>query len=271
MKDISGNKKIRVRPEVQEKLENAFDDDLLKDLEKMHQPDFTQLKIDLFPYQKEGIAFALFRRAAIIADEMGLGKTVQAIGAAILKKKIFAFSRTLVVCPASLKEQWKKEIEKFSDEKALIVQGFPRERAEQYADDRHYFFIVNYEMVMRDQILINKVGFDFLILDEAQRAKNYETKTADSLKRLEVKHKLVITGTPIENRLIDIFSIIGILDPFFLGPLWEFSYQHCLFDPVKYNKINGYYNLKSLNEKLEKILIRREKRKVIDQLPNYSR
>ncbi len=270
MKDISGNNKIRVRPEVQEKLENAFDDDLLKDLEKMHQPDFTQLKIDLFPYQKEGIAFALFRRAAIIADEMGLGKTVQAIGAAILKKKIFAFSRTLVVCPASLKEQWKKEIEKFSDEKALIVQGFPRERAEQYADDRHYFFIVNYEMVMRDQIMINKVGFDFLILDEAQRAKNYETKTADSLKRLEVKHKLVITGTPIENRLIDIFSIIGILDPFFLGPLWEFSYQHCLFDPVKYNKINGYYNLKSLNEKLEKILIRREKRKVIEQLPNVQ-
>ncbi len=270
MKDIYGNNKIRVRPEVQEKLENAFDDDLLKDLKEIHQPDFTQLKIDLFPYQKEGISFALFRRASIIADEMGLGKTIQAIGAAILKKKIFAFNKTLVVCPASLKEQWKKEIEKFSDEKALIVQGFPRERAEQYADDRYYFFIVNYEMVMRDQIVINKVGFDFLIIDEAQRAKNYETKTADSLKRLMVKHKLVITGTPIENRLIDIFSIIGILDPYFLGPLWEFSYQHCLFDPVKYNKINGYYNLKSLNEKLEKILIRREKRKVIDQLPNVQ-
>lgn len=125
-------------------------------------------------------------------------------------------------------------------------------------------------MVMRDQILINKGGFDYLILDEAQRAKNYETKTANSLKRLEVKHKLVITGTPIENRLIDIFSIMGILDPHFLGPLWEFSYQHCLFDPLRYNKINGYYNLKSLNRKLEKILIRREKRKVIDQLPSIQ-
>ncbi|MBN1158591.1 MAG: DEAD/DEAH box helicase [Bacteroidales bacterium] len=270
MKVISGNKKIRVRPEVQEKMEQAFDDHMLKELEKRHRPDFSKLKIELFPYQKEGIAFALFRKAAIIADEMGLGKTVQAIGTAILKKKVFGFRKTLVVCPASLKEQWKKEIEKFSDERALVVQGFPHERAEQYEDDRQYFFIVNYEMVMRDQRPINRAGFDFLILDEAQRAKNYETKTAGSLKRLEVKHKLVITGTPIENRLIDIFSIMGILDPHFLGPLWEFSYQHCLFDPVRYNKINGYYNLKSLNEKLGSILIRREKSKVIDQLPNVQ-
>lgn len=270
MKEIYGNKKIRVRPEVQEKLEDLFDDHMLRELEKKHQPDYSKLNIELFPYQKEGIAFALFRKAAIIADEMGLGKTIQAIGTAILKKEIFGFGKTLVVCPASLKEQWKKEIEKFSDEKALVVQGFPHERAEQYGDDRRYFFIVNYEMVMRDQRAINNAGFDFLILDEAQRAKNYETKTASSLKRLEVKHKLVITGTPIENRLIDIFSIMGILDPHFLGPLWEFSYQHCLFDPVRYNKINGYYNLKSLNKKLEKILIRREKRKVIDQLPNIQ-
>jgi len=124
--------------------------------------------------------------------------------------------------------------------------------------------------VLRDQLAINKAGFDFLILDEAQRAKNYETKTASSLKRIEARHKLVITGTPIENKLIDIFSIMGILNPNFFGPLWEFSYKHCLFDPERHNKINGYYNLKSLNKNLDKILIRREKRKVLDQLPNIQ-
>ncbi|MEN6453933.1 MAG: C-terminal helicase domain-containing protein [Prolixibacteraceae bacterium] len=64
------------------------------------------------------------------------------------------------------------------------------------------------------------------------------------------------------------FSILGILDPEFLGPLWEFSYQYCLFDPERYDKINGYFNLQKLNKKLEEVLIRREKRKVIDQLPN---
>jgi len=123
--------------------------------------------------------------------------------------------------------------------------------------------------VLRDHQAINRAGFDILILDEAQRAKNYETLTASSLKRLDVKHKLVITGTPIENRLIDIFSIMSILDPEFFGPLWEFSYQHCLFDPDKPNKINGYYNLQKLNKKLSEVLIRREKRKVISQLPKY--
>ncbi len=270
IEETANRKIINIRPEVNKKLESAFEKEMLKKLGEVHKPDFSAINLKLFDYQKEGINFSLFRKAAIIADEMGLGKTIQAICTAILKKEIFNFTKTLVVCPASIKEQWKNEIEKFSDEKALVVQGLPDDRAKMYQDNNHYFFIVNYETVLRDQLAINKAGIDFLILDEAQRAKNYETKTAASLKRIDAKHKLVITGTPIENRLIDIFSIMGILDPYFFGPLWEFSYQHCLFDPEKHNKINGYYNLKSLNKKLEEILIRREKRKVLDQLPNIQ-
>jgi SNF2 family DNA or RNA helicase len=259
---------ICIRPEVINKVESAFEKKMLEDISKIHKPDFSIIKADLYPYQKEGIQFALFRKVAIIADEMGLGKTIQAIGTAILKKKIFGFSRALIVCPASLKEQWRKEIENFTDEKAIVVSGTPEERAEHYKDGGYFFFIVNYETVLRDHQAMNKAGIDILILDEAQRAKNYETLTASSLKRLDVKHKLVITGTPIENRLIDIFSIMSILDPEFFGPLWEFSYQHCLFDNEKPNKINGYYNLQKLNKKLEEVLIRREKRKVMSQLPN---
>lgn len=266
----NGSGIIKIRPEVREKIEAAFEKVMLARLKEIHIPDFSMIKAELFPYQKEGIEFALYRKSAIIADEMGLGKTVQAIGTAILKKQIFNFRKTLVVCPASLKSQWKEEIEKFSDEKSLIVQGNPDERTFQYQDNDHYFFIVNYETILRDQEAINKAGFDFLIMDEAQRAKNYETKTANSLKRIDAKHKLVITGTPIENRLIDIFSIMSILDPEFLGPLWEFSYQHCLFDPDRHDKINGYYDLQKLHKKLDEVLIRREKRKVIDQLPDLQ-
>ncbi len=268
MDEAMQNPRICIRPEVTEKIEATFEKKVLADLSETFTPDFSEIKADLYDYQKEGIRFALFRKDAIIADEMGLGKTIQAIGAAILKKKIFGFDKTLVVCPASLKEQWKKEVEKFSNQKALVIQGTPDERAQQYKDGGHFFFIINYETVLRDQVAINKAGMDFLILDEAQRAKNYETKTASSLKRIEAKHKLAITGTPIENKLIDIFSILGILDPEFFGPLWEFSYQHCLFDPDRHNKINGYYNLQKLNKRLEAVLIRREKRKVLDQLPN---
>jgi len=259
---------ICIRPEVISKVEAAFEKMMLESLQKAYAPDFSPIKAELYPYQKEGILFALFRKTAVIADEMGLGKTVQAIGTAILKKQIFDFSKTLIICPASLKEQWKKEIEKFSDEKALVVQGTPDERAVHYKDPANFFYIINYETVLRDQVAINQAGFDLLILDEAQRGKNYETKTAASLSRIVAKHKLAITGTPIENRLIDIYSVMGILDPYFFGPLWEFSYQHCLFDPERPNKINGYYNLQKLNKKLDEILIRREKQNVLDQLPD---
>jgi SNF2 family DNA or RNA helicase len=262
--------RIRIRPEVQEKIEAAFEEEVLENLRADYDPDYSAMKAELYPYQKEGVDFALFRKAVIIADDMGLGKTIQAIATAVLKKNIFDFKKTLVVCPASLKEQWKKEIEKFSDEKALVIQGLPEERELQYQDKDHFFFIVNYETILRDHLALNKAGFDFLILDEAQRIKNFETKTASSIRRLHFKHVLVITGTPIENRLIDIFSIVGAINPYFFGPLWEFSYQHCLFDPEEHNKINGYYNLQNLNKRLEPILLRREKRKVLDQLPDLQ-
>ncbi|MDR1932519.1 MAG: DEAD/DEAH box helicase [Spirochaetales bacterium] len=261
---------ICIRPEVREKVERCYEEILLADLKEKSKVDFSCIKADLFPYQKEGINFALFRKAAVIADEMGLGKTIQAIAAAVLKKQIFGFRKTLVVCPATLKSQWKKEIEKFTQEKALILSGLPRQRAAQYLDEGYFFFIVNYETVLRDSRAINDADFDFLILDEAQKIKNYETKTASAVKRLKAKHTLVITGTPIENRLIDIYSIINAIDPYYLGPLWEFSYQHCLFDIEKPNKINGYYDLQKLNALLSNILIRREKKEVLSQLPDVQ-
>jgi len=261
---------IVVRPEVKEKIEKYYEDQLLEKLKEEEKPDFSLLKANLFPYQKEGVSFALFRKYAIIADEMGLGKTIQAIATGVFKKQIFGFNRILVVCPATLKSQWKKEIEKFTDEKALVVQGSREERKKQYKEDSYSFFIVNYEMVLRDSQIMNDAGFDFLILDEAQKIKNYETKTSSAIKRLKSKHTLIITGTPIENRLIDIFSIMSVLDPTFFGPLWEFSYQHCLFDPERTNKINGYYDLDKLKSKLSQILIRREKSTVLSQLPQVQ-
>ena len=261
---------ICIRPEVREKIERAFEQSLLKELKETQKPDYSQINASLFPYQKEGIEFALYKKAAIIADEMGLGKTIQAISIAVLKKQIFGFQKTLVVCPATLKSQWKKEIEKFTGEKALVVNGTPDEREKQYLDNNYFFYIVNYETILRDSLAINKAGMDFLILDEAQKVKNFETKTSSAIRRLQAKHTLIITGTPIENRLIDIFSIVGVLDPYFFGPLWEFSYKHCLFDPEKTNKINGYYDLQTLNTRLSDILIRREKRTVLEQLPNVQ-
>ncbi len=260
-------KQILIRPEVLQKVEQTFETETLKKVKGQYNLNFSVINANLFPYQKEGIEFAAFREGAIIADDMGLGKTIQAIGVAIMKKQLFDFKRTLVICPASLKEQWQKEIEKFSDESGLVVQGKPEERAEQYLNKDHFFTIVNYEAVLRDSEVINKANFDLVILDEAQRIKNYNTKTSSAIKSVRKKHSLVITGTPIENRLIDVYSVVGFVDPKLLAPLWEFSYQHCYFDESKKNKITGYYNLQNLKKRLQSILIRREKRQVIKQLP----
>jgi len=261
---------IKIRPEVEEKVKEAWDQEMLELACREEQLDFSMMKAALFPYQQEGVAFAAFKNGAIIADEMGLGKTIQAIAIAIMKKKLFNFRRTLIICPASLKEQWKQEIEKFSHEKAVIVDGQPHQRADLYRESDAFFMIVNYETVLRDWREMNRMETDFIILDEAQKIKNFSTITAQSIKMLEKKHALVITGTPIENRLIDLYSVVQFIDPQFLAPLWEFSYQHCYFDETKVDKITGYYNLQHLNERLKPILIRREKRRVIKDLPQVT-
>lgn len=262
-------REIKIRPEVLDKIDRFYENLMLERVEAEQTIDFGPINATLYPYQKEGICFASFKKNSIIADEMGLGKTIQAISTAIAKEQLFSFTKTLIVCPASLKNQWKTEIEKFTDKTAQIVGGLPEERITQYKSDA-FFLIVNYEAVMRDQIPLAEANIDFLILDEAQRAKNFETKTFSAVRNVKSRHTLIITGTPIENKLLDIYSLCQILDPGFLGPLWEFSYKHCLFDPEKKQKINGYFDLQELKEQLAPILIRREKRKVLEQLPDLN-
>jgi SNF2 family DNA or RNA helicase len=260
--------RIKIREEVFEKIEDYFENIELKQMEKRTALDFSPIKASLYPYQKEGVAFSVFKKGVIVADEMGLGKTVQAITAAILKKEIFNFKKTLVICPASVKNQWKNEVLKFTHEKAIVVEGYPEDRNKLYLSDNSFFHIINYETVLRDLPIINKSNYDFVVLDEAQKIKNYETQTANAVKGIRKKHALVITGTPLENKLLDLYSIVQFLDRDFLTPQWEFSYQHCIFDVNSKNKISGYYNLQNLKKRMESILIRREKQEVFEQLPN---
>ncbi|MFP4471989.1 MAG: SNF2-related protein, partial [Bacteroidales bacterium] len=264
------HKQILVRPEVHRKVEQISEKAALERLKKERKPDFSLIKADLFPYQVEGVEFATFKTGAVIADEMGLGKTVQAIATAVMKKDIFGFGRTLIVCPATIKFQWKSEIEQYTNEKAVVVEGTPEEREKIYRDEEAYFLVVNYETLIRDHAIILKNPPDFIILDEAQRIKNYASVTSAALKAIPKKHALVITGTPIESRLIDLYSIILFVEPELLSPLWEFSYQHCYFDQIQKNRIVGYYDLQELNRKLTRVMLRREKHQVIGQLPKIS-
>ena len=266
--DLYGNKQFRIQESVLQRMDAELSRAQLKNLAAQGVPPLKEITANLYPYQQEGVAFALYRPAALIGDEMGLGKTLQAIVLGILKKEIFGFEKILVVTLASLKEQWRREIERFSNEKATVVAGTPDQRRQLYFNDDGFFKITNYEAVLRDVTLLTRFKPDLIILDEAQRIKNFSTKTADAVKQIPRKHALVLTGTPLENKLEDVYSIVQFLDPDMLSPLWQFAADHFMLSRKNKGKILGYHNLKQLHSRLSSIVIRRRKMEVLKELPD---
>lgn len=264
VKDYKG---VKVDGHILKKVDNALFQKEVESLKESYRPDYSAVDATLYPYQKEGVEFALFKRSAIIADEMGLGKTLQAITLAVSKKDIFNFTKVLVVTPASLKEQWRREIERFTDEKVTVVAGNRDERQKIYSGNQDYFKITNYEAVLRDNLAIHRFSPDLVILDEAQRIKNFETKTSQAIKSIPYKQSIVLTGTPLENKLEDIYSIVQFADQEMLAPLWEFAAKHFILKKKKKDKIFGYRNLDSLHQELKPLIIRRKKEDVLDDLP----
>lgn len=224
------------------------------------------LRCALYDYQVEGMLHLAFNGRALLADEMGLGKTVQAIAAAALLKECFGIKRVLVVTPASLKSEWEEQIRKFTALPAEIVYGSRKQRLEFYRNSRAFFLLVNYEQVMLDYEDINR---DFqpglIILDEAQRIKNWKTKTADRLKRLQSRFAFVLTGTPIENKIDELYSLVEFVDPSLFGSLFRFNRRFYNFDDD--GKICGLKNLRELHELVQPVMLRRRKDEISEQLP----
>jgi SNF2 family DNA or RNA helicase len=136
-----------------------------------------------------------------------------------------------------------------------------------YSGNGSYFKITNYEAVLRDAMLLARFKPDLVILDEAQRIKNFTTKTAEAVKSIPRRHSVVLTGTPLENRLEDVYSIVQFLDPRMLSPLWRFAAEHFMLSRFKKGKILGYRNLDRLHAQLKPIVIRRRKEEVLRELP----
>ncbi len=224
----------------------------------------TLLNVDLLPYQLDGVAFAVGAGRAILADDMGLGKTIQGIGAAELLSAEAGISKVLVICPASLKSQWRLEIKRFSDRTCQLVLGSAEERAAQY-DNSCFFTICNYEQVLRDINSIETVKWDLIILDEGQRIKNWQTKTSQTTKSLRSPFALVLSGTPLENRLDDLYSIVEFIDDRRLGPAFRFFNTYRVVDEK--GKVLGYKNLDELRKKLKPVLLRRTRKGVMSELP----
>lgn len=223
------------------------------------------VKADLYPYQQEGALFVFRAGRALLADEMGLGKTLQAITAAELMRREAGISSAIIICPTSLKYQWRSEIERFTDSKALVIEGSAGKRREQYLDQETFYKILTYNVVARDYPYLNAANPDLVILDEAQRIKNYHTKIAHAVKRLNIPSRIAITGTPLENKLEDIYSIVQFLDQHKLGPLWKLQARHEARDAE--GIIRGYRHLDEIHAKLADVMIRRRKKEVAKQLP----
>jgi superfamily II DNA or RNA helicase len=222
------------------------------------------LRVPLYEYQREGALFAAKAGRCLIGDEMGLGKTIQAIAAVEIMAKHLGVERVLIVCPTSLKHQWEREIERFVGRSTCVIAGLRAGREERFRSDSFYK-IMNYDTVHRDLDLIGAWSPDLVILDEAQRIKNWNTRTARSVKKIASPYAIVLTGTPLENRLQELVSIVEFIDRHRLGPTYRFLDEHQICDEV--GKVIGYRDLDRINKTLEPVLIRRQKDKVLKQLP----
>jgi HJR/Mrr/RecB family endonuclease len=208
----------------------------------------------LLPYQREGIGALLSRRELLLADDMGLGKTIQAIAALRILCYQQQIESALVVCPASLVRQWRRELGRWAAElKVVLIAGSPAERGSLWRVPAHVK-LVSYEtlradvMDLRDSPVLRQ-EWGVVVLDEASRIKNRDTGIAIACKRLPRQRRWALTGTPMENQWEDVISLLE----FLLG------------DPGK--RVGGLSTLSAVRAQLQRLQLRRKKEDVLRDLP----
>lgn len=239
----------------------------------------------LRPFQEIGVDFLITRKESLLADEMGLGKTAQAIKACeILKAK-----EVLIICPASVKINWSREINKWYDSPYtyFIINSsksdiFPfRIFISTIKSDKKptTFYIVNYDLIIKDIVFKNlkNIKFDVLICDEAHYLKNMESKrTKKILGKGGLVHnatyKMMLTGTPILNRPIELYPMLKVLASELIYPYnnyFKFALRYCgaYYDNLGYFNDKGASNIPELKEKLDLFMLRRLKKDVAKELP----
>ncbi len=221
----------------------------------------TLLRTRLYPYQREGVRFAARAGRAIIADEMGLGKTVQAIATAELLRREGFVGSVLVLCPTTLKYQWKRELQRFTDADVTVIEGVAERRHEQLESEASYK-IASYNNIVDYE---GRLSFDMLILDEVQRLKNWNTQISRAARRVASRYSLVLSGTPLENRLEELFSIMELVDQYLLSPYYLFRDRYIVLDDE--GRTVGYRHLSEVAQRISTVMIRRRKADVLPQLP----
>ena len=264
--------------------------------------DGTKKSISPYNYQKLGIMFALTNEEGVlIADEMGLGKTLQALSTALMLKSQGKAKNALIITPASLKYNWPMEIEKFTDEKYVVIDGKkPDDRVNQWMRDDVFFYVVNYELLLADlfggvdlkikedetpeqkekrmertrvtkrrQRILTSIRtrtWDFIACDEAHALKNSRSKRTQNVKAMKANFRMALTGTPMDGRLEELHSVMEWVMPGLLESKVRFLQKHATTDV--WGKITGYRNIGEVTEKIAPYFIRRLKKDVLQDLPD---
>ena len=259
------------------------------------------LKLPLYNYQRLGVMYAATNRVGLLlADEMGLGKSLQGIGTALFLKATAGAERVLIITPASLKFNWPLEIEKFTDEKYVVIDGTPEERIAQWMRDDVFFYVVNFELVQADLFGGNKLkekedetddqrerrekitakakrrqsmlseirkrNWDLIVVDEAQALKHHASRRSRNSKELRGKCRMALTGTPMDGRLEELHSLMQFVAPGLLCSKTRFFQKHVETD--FWGRVTGYKKIGEVTQKIQPFFLRRLKRDVMKDLPD---
>lgn len=236
---------------------------------------FKNINLPLFNFQKVGAGFLCATKSALLGDEPGLGKSIQTLATTSIKKA----KKVLIFCPSSLKLSWSEEIEKWMpDKKRLVISGEKKQRYLLWSDNDAEYTIANYELLIRDIDLIKKTKWDFIIADEATRLSNPVAKQSKLIKTIDATCKIALTGTPLNNKVEDLWNILDFCLPGLLGNYWNFTEKYCTKEKFRIRsvkdgrgrivtKIVGYKNLSELKRFIACNMLRRRKIDVLKELP----
>lgn len=246
---------------------------VIRDLKDVEDSDYAvpnTLYGELRTYQKNGYRWmctlAKLGFGGILADDMGLGKTIQTIALLLERKQEGVEAPSLIICPASLVYNWEKELKRFAPKlRVRMIVGNSEERGEQIrSEEESDVWVTSYDMVKRDIAWYKEQAFDVEIIDEAQNIKNQGTQAAKAVKRIKSAVRFALTGTPIENKLSELWSIFDYLMPGILGSYETFKKTYEI--PIAYEQDDACS--KRLQKMIAPFILRRMKQDVLKELPD---
>jgi superfamily II DNA or RNA helicase len=230
------------------------------------------LNAELRPYQREGVAWLQHLRehgaGGVLADDMGLGKTLQTIAHVLLEKQHGRLDRpAMIVTLTSLIGNWQREIAKFAPSLSVAIHHGPDRHGRVAQLARHDVIITNYPLVARDRDTLASIPLHLLVLDEAHAVKNHDAQAAEAIRTLDARHKVCLSGTPIENHLGELWSLFDFLNPGLLGHRDEFTLQFRQPIEDRGDRTRADRAIIALRERVRPFILRRTKDAVAKELP----